>query len=228
LTTHDPSTLPLAADVKFTENGTVSTIGEAGLWKTAGTVKYSQSALDTEACSTASHLVVPDGSTDIPVALRLKLTGGKLTEVEMIAVRSGDYSVGSAPGALIEMDETVDWEKPVPTAERESRETLTGWMDKYFHVFPGGVCDTDDSCVRLENGGGDFKCSAGATCATGAPSGTPKLDSRLILADEERGIGIGFTMFTGGYTDMHMFKMYGGKVYAVHAMLAKAANSGWE
>ena len=34
-------------------------------------------------------------------------------------------------------------------------------------------------------------------------------------------------MFMGN-TDMHMFKMYGGQVYAVHAILGGATSSGWE
>jgi hypothetical protein len=227
LAAHDPSSLSLAENVKFTENSKASKLGEAGLWKTAGAVKYSQSALDTEACSTASHLVIPDGTKDIPVALRLKLQGDKLVEVEMIAARSGDYSVASNTDAMIKMNDTVKWETPVPAAERDTRETLTGWMDKYFRMFPNGVCNTDSKCVRLENGGGNYKCSEGAGCSKDAPSGTPKSNPRLILADTERGIGVGFTVLLGS-TDMHLFKMYGGKVYAVHALLSKASSSGWE
>jgi hypothetical protein len=34
-------------------------------------------------------------------------------------------------------------------------------------------------------------------------------------------------MFMGN-TDMHMFKMYGGQVYAVHAVLGGATSSGWD
>ena len=49
---------------------------------TAGAVKYSQSALDVEACSSATHAVVPEGNMDIPVALRLKLQNQKITEIE--------------------------------------------------------------------------------------------------------------------------------------------------
>ena len=32
---HDPNALPLSRDVKFTENSSAITIGEAGLWRTA-------------------------------------------------------------------------------------------------------------------------------------------------------------------------------------------------
>ncbi|HEY5452000.1 MAG TPA: hypothetical protein VIQ54_24770, partial [Polyangia bacterium] len=92
LAAHNSSTLPLASNVKFTENGKVMTLGQ-GLWMTAGAVKYSQSALDVEICSSATHAVVPDGTMDIPVALRLKLQNQMITEIETIAVRPGDYKL---------------------------------------------------------------------------------------------------------------------------------------
>ena len=83
-------------------------------------------------------------------------------------------------------------------------------------------------CKRLENGGGSFSCGAGASCASGQPgSGPGVIASHVIFADVETGIGVGFDMFMGN-TDMHMFKMYGGQVYAVHAILGAAGSSGWD
>lgn len=233
LAAHDPSTLPLADSVKFTENGKALTLGQEGLWKTAGALKYAHSALDTETCSSASQAVVPDGSMDIPLALRLKLQGQEITEIETIAVRPGDYKVSgqnfaSNTGAIIASGDTVEWEEPVPENERNSRDELEGWMEKYFWMFPRGVCNTVSNCKRIENGGGSFTCSAGASCDPGQPgSGSPALPPRLIFADVERGIGVGFTMFMGN-TDMHMFKMHGGQVYGVSAILGAASSSGWE
>jgi hypothetical protein len=230
LAAHSAAALPVAATVKFTENGKAGTLGEDGLWKTAGMVKYTQSALDVEQCQSGTHAVVPDGTKDIPVALRLRLQDQKITEVETIAARQGDYSVASNPAAIISANGTIKWEDPVPEAMRNTRTELVSWMDKYFRAFPNGVCNTVSSCMRLENGGGNFLCSAGATCQAGQPSGTPALDPRLILADPETGIGVGLTLFTfagGSQADMHMFKMRGGQVYAVHAILAKATSTGW-
>lgn len=233
LAAHDPSTLPLADSVKFTENGKALTLGQEGLWKTAGALKYAHSALDTETCSSASQAVVPDGGMDIPLALRLKLQGQEITEIETIAVRPGDYKVSgqnfaSNTGAIIASGDTVKWEEPVPESERNSRDELEGWMEKYFWMFPRGVCNTVSNCKRIENGGGSFTCSAGASCDPGQPgSGSPALPPRLIFADVERGIGVGFTMFMGN-TDMHMFKMRGGQVYGVSAFLGAATSSGWE
>ena len=50
---------------------------------------------------------------------------------------------------------------------------------------------------------------------------------RLSVIDVDAGIGVGFTMFQGKYTDFHMFKVRGGEVHGVHAVLAEAAQSGW-
>jgi hypothetical protein len=229
LAAHTPATLPLAENVKFTENGRVSKLGDEGLWKTAGGLKYVHSALDTELCMTASQAVVPDGATDVPIALRLKLQNQKLTEIESIVARADDYpAVDASPAALAASNDVVKWEQLVPMDQRATRDELTGWMEKYFERFPAGVCDVSSDCKRMENGGGSFMCSTGASCADGPGSGQPVLDPRLVMADVETGIGAGFTIFTGGYVDMHLFKMHGGKVHVVSAILANGSDSGWE
>jgi len=64
--------LPLAAAVKFTENGKQLQLDE-GLWTNAGAVKFKQSLFDTQQCGTVTQAVVPAGSTDVPLALRLAL-----------------------------------------------------------------------------------------------------------------------------------------------------------
>jgi hypothetical protein len=233
LAAHSSSTLALADNVKFTENGKVLKVGTDGLWKTAGTLKYAHSALDADGCNTASEAVVPDGSLDIPVAVRLKLQSQKITEIETIAVRPGDYQVSGASfasntAAIIASGTSIKWEELAPANQRNTREELTAWMDKYFKIFPRGVCNTTSSCQRLENGGGSFSCSAGASCDAGPPgSGTPAIKSHIIFADVETGIGVGFDLFMGN-ADMHMFKMYGGQVYAVHAILGAATSTGWD
>jgi hypothetical protein len=213
--------------VKFTENGRAMTLGTGGLWSTAGMVKHTQSALDTDQCTSATHAVVPEGNMDIPVAVRLKLVSQQITEIETIAVRPGDYSLGpNNPAAIITAAPSIKWEE-VPTGTRATRTELTSWIDKYFRMFPRGVCNTSTACIRLENGGGNFMCTGGGgSCAAGQPTGTPVMTPRLILADVETGIGVGFTMFMGN-TDMHMFKMHGGQVHAVHAILGAASSSGW-
>lgn len=231
LAAHSPSGLPLADSVKVTENGKAIMVGMDGLWKTAGTVKYNKSALDTEGCNTATEAVVPEGTTDLPVALRLKFVARKITEIETIAVRPGDYKVSgsnypSKPDAIIMSDTSVMWETPVPEAMRNTPKEMNAWMSKYFKAFPAGVCNADTNCKRLENGNSPGGCNLGASCQSGDPTGNV-IKSHSIFADAETGIGVGFDFFMGN-ADMHMFKMYGGKVYAVHAILGAATSTGWD
>jgi hypothetical protein len=231
-----PSTLPLAANLKFTENAEASEIGTTAFWMNAGETKYSQRALDTEACSAAAQAVIPEGTTDLPVAVRIKVQGGELTEIETIVVRPGDYSasfaVDSNPAAIIAIADEVGWHDEVPVAERATRQQLTSWIDKYFRAFPAGVCDVTSACRRLENGGGDFSCGSGASCSASTPTSGGTFEPRVIVVDEVRGIAAGFTIFdymTTGHLDMHMMKMSAGQVHAVHAILRNTDGaSGWD
>lgn len=144
----------------------------------------------------------------------------------------GDYRVNGATfasdtGAIIMSDASVHWQDSVPAGERNTARELDAWMTKYFNVFPNGVCNTASACKRLENGGGSFSCSAGATCSSGSGSGAPVLKSHAVFADVETGIGVGFDNFMGN-CDMHIFKMYGGLVYSVHAVLGACSGTGWD
>jgi len=113
--------------------------------------------------------------------------------------------------------------------QRNTRAELTAWIDKYFRAFPMGVCNAVSSCRRLENGAGNFNCAgggAGGSCSSGPLPNPPAMVPRVLIGDPETGIAVGMTMFMGN-TDMHMIKMYGGQVYAVHAVLGGATSSGW-
>ncbi len=233
LSAGDPSSLPLAVGGKFTENAEVAEIGTTDFWLNAGDVVYSQRALDTETCSVAAQAVIPEQGTELPVALRIKVEAGEMTEIETIVVRPGDYTasfaVPSNTGAIVAIAGEIGWHDEVPEGERATRQELTAWIDKYFRAFPSGVCNVTSACRRLENGGGDFSC--GENCSAGEPADST-FEPRVIVVDEVRGIAAGLTIFdfmTTGHLDMHMIKMSGGQVHAVQAILGDTGGqSGWE
>jgi len=214
----------------------VAQIGTTDFWKNAGDTKHSQRALDTVACSVAAQAVIPESGTDRPVGLRIKVEGAKMTEIETIVVRPGDYSasfaVASNPAAIIDIADDIGWHDEVPTAQRPTRQQLTSWIDKYFRAFPSGVCNVTAACRRLENGGGNFSCGTGASCSASTPTTGGEFVPRVIVVDPDRGIAAGFTIFdyqTTGHLDMHMIKMSGGQVHAVHAILRNTnGQSGWD
>ena len=59
LQANDPSQLPLASNVKFTENGVAMPVGQ-GLLKTAGKVLLKRDLLDTYKCGTHSNVVIEE------------------------------------------------------------------------------------------------------------------------------------------------------------------------
>jgi len=230
LSAHDASTLSLSSSVKFTENAEESAIGSAGLWLTAGEVEYSQRMLDVEDCTAAAHAVLTADGDDYALAVRIKLEGSEITEVETIAVPPGSFTnVTANPSAIVAIADEVGWPDVVPEEQRKTHEEMVAWMEKYFSFFPQGVCNVTGDCTRLENGGGGFSCGGGATCTAGDPGPSDNnLPSREIHADVETGVGIGMTIYENN-TDMHMFKMIDGEVYAVQAIFYPTNGAtGWE
>lgn len=223
LAAHDSTQLPTAPNVKFTENGTALALGE-GIWTTAGALRFKRTALDPTTCSSVTESVITENGTDIVLGVRLKLTDLKVGELETIVVRKGDYL--SNPAALI-ATASDDWETPLPTAQRASRAELEGFVDRYLTRFPAGGCKFANACKRYENGFSPGNCSIGLSCSTAPEPPKTGMPNRLMVIDVEAGIGVGFTMFQGRYTDFHMFKVRGGEVVSVHAVLAKANKSGW-
>jgi hypothetical protein len=222
LEVHDVSSLSTTPGVKFTENGTVRKLGE-GFWTTAGAAKFKRSAYDVETCMSVTESVVSEKSTDIVFGLRLKLAGSQIAEVETIVARQGDYY--SNPSALAKTA-SDDWETPVAPSAQTTRDTLKKIIDVYFNHFPTGACGFASDCIRYENGFSPGSCTGGIDCSSGAQGGSV-MPPRLHVLDVEAGIAVGFVMFSGKYTDFHMFKYRDGKVHGVHATLASASTSGW-
>ena len=67
----------------------------------------------------------------------------------------------------------------------------------------------------------------GLSCSMSMMMSRSGMPNRLSVIDVDAGLGVGFTMFQGKYTDFHMFKVRGGEVHSVHAVLAEADQSGW-
>jgi hypothetical protein len=227
LAAHDMTKVPIDALAKYTENGQATPLGD-GIWKTAGAVKFKRSALDTRLCTSVTESVMEEGGADRIYGVRLKLTSQKLTEIEAIIVRQGDYILNKPSG--LSATASDDWETLLPVDQQTPRDKLESLMEVYFTRFPNGACNFASDCIRIEDGGSVGGCTgSGVTCAMSASGGG--LKGRLYVLDLEAGISVGFTMFIGGYTDFHLFKVRSGEVHGVHAVLAKSADgktSGWE
>src|SRR5262245_53750091 len=150
---HDPKQLPLARDVKFTENGVRLEVGDAH-WKTVtGKGAYRLFVTDAEAGQVAFIGTIreeargPEGSPSA-LALRLKVRNRQITEIETLVIRStiaqdaAGRGRGAAPapgatptytGAAVNLEKLGKphhlFMEAVPPAERMSRADLIKTAD---------------------------------------------------------------------------------------------------
>ena len=146
---HDPSRLPLAKGVRYSENGQFLALGD-GLWGTAGTIAMPGSgkgAADSYAArfadpasGTAGYWgVTNEHGTPGVLALRVQVARGKITEIEAIDVR--EESQGPRGGTVTLM------RPPLPV---EFKPASLGTLDPVFQKGRSHEhsCNLDDCLLR--------------------------------------------------------------------------------
>ena len=170
---HDPKLLPLAQDVKFTENGQRLVLPDAH-WKImTGKGKYRLFVTDPDAGQVACFATIreegntPEGKPAV-IALRLKVENRQITEIESLVVRP-QMPMGPPGGAATaprfpnpaELYEKMGtphavYLETIPPAERMSREDLIRVANMYFSGLEKndgkGEYPFTDDCERLEGG----------------------------------------------------------------------------
>lgn len=224
LSAHKASTLPLAPNLKFTENGVVLSVGE-GFWKSAGKVVFSRDVLDTQTCSTVTQALVDEDGRNIIFGVRLKLNdNAQISEIEHVIAREKEFAF--RPEGVLAPD-FINWEAILTKEERSSRAAMIAGANDYFDMFVGEPevnTPFSETCHRWENGTHTTRngnCSPkGLTITHG--------ERRVPVVDLETGVAVIFIHFARSLPDMHMFKFRNGKVEYVQAVIgAQAENMGW-
>ena len=252
LVAHDASALPVAANVKFTEDNVQKKLGE-GLWKTASKLRaFRQDVLDVKQNTAASLVVLEEGSTPVLFTVRLKITGEKsndqkISEIETMVVRS------QAEGMIFQIDAIQTPSKAMnldlTPAQRNTREEAINVATKY----PGGLkigsfvnADTQfaSDAYRFENG--RLMAGPGCTFIPGCENiKTQRLPTlagikyREPIVDEEQGIVLLRMNFGPGSVrgpdpvllPWEIFKVYGEQIHAVEAFMKvfpASMGTGWE
>jgi len=217
LVAHDPSKVPLAADVKIVENAQRIRPGE-GLWKSAtgGPTAFKIVVPDPYAQEVGGMVMMQSGGKPAQVGFRLKLVNGKITEAEhMIAVpREASLANLQTLRAAIPMD--------IPYEYRDSRGRLIHIAKSYYDALDnnnGSLAPFAPDCERRENGMRTAP-SGGVASGPGIPGAPPRPpslvgmqsctsqinsgtfqyitvigDRRVELADEQTGLALGFSHF---------------------------------
>ena len=233
---HDPRKLPLAKDVRYTENGVELPLPD-GLWRTLQSVgKYRLIVADPRESTVGFFVKAVENGAPVLVATRLRLADHRITEIESIASRLS-ATLGGGPSGLLREDQLgesprAQFVTPLPANERHSREQLAQIVDSYFTGIENNTGDKPPpfaaDCLRLENG----TQTTGRPVAAGAEPGPlnfgcseafrlgyyhedTRLRNRRVLAvDEERGL-----VYTGVFLDhdatIRSYKLKNGRTVTV-------------
>ena len=243
---HNPAGLPVAAGMRFTEDTVELKLGE-GLWKDASRVgPYRQEVIDVREGISGAHVVIEANGTPVLLAVRLKVVGGKITEVETQATRNKEQGMLYNPDGLKALHQGMN-DTPATHVSRAE-------MIRVASIYPSGmkagsfvVADVPFAAdaYRFENG----QMMAGKGCNFRPPScedikgptfkPPTKMDYRVLAVDEELGLvwlrmNLGDRGEANQTTDLiafEMFKVHDGKFHGVEAFLRMdpaGKASGWD
>ena len=221
--THKMSALKTAKNLRITENGQDMKPGE-GLLKSGGKTLLRRDVIDTERCAAVAEAVTEetvDGAlTQAVMAVRLKVDGGKVSEIETLVTREKEQKTFYNPKALLATSDQ-DWTTLLPPAARKSRAYMNDVANKYFSAFTKDKVEDGpyaEVCHRWEGG-----LQTTAKTPKCSPQGLGlylnHTHRRFPVTDLEKGITTGFMNFGGGLPDVHIFKFNEkGEVYLINAV----------
>lgn len=204
---HDPLSVPLADNVRFTENGVELDVGDA-LWGTAsGKTDFGIYAADPETGQVAYSGIVEENGTKVLISFRLKIADNQISEIEQIIARDRNFS---GVDSLTEPEPI--YARMLEPSERRPRAEMIPIADSYFAALERAdgkrPVPFADTCNRMENGvqttnnpamgagmGGGYNIMA-MSCIeqfkTGYFKFVTEIRRRHVLVDEERGMVFSF------------------------------------
>ena len=228
---HDPSMLPLADNVRFTEDSKVLKIGE-GLWQTAtGKDTFRQDYLDTKKQIAAAHIAVPEGKNQALCSVLLYIRDMKIAGIETLVehITPASRIQPNQLGAPIR-----GMNDPVPAGKKQPRGSLIRTALTYTEGLRiGNFTDAGTpfapETYRVENG----VIMAGKGCER-ENSGMyeqyitlhPGIIASVAAVDEEKGIVLLWMNFGhagsaygegNSLVTFEAFKIWGNEIHSVLA-----------
>jgi hypothetical protein len=208
LTHKDKSRAAFAPHARFTENDVELPLGSEGLWASvSGVAAAGLEVADTHTGNAAWFGVVYEHQQPAYYAMRLKVEGGRITEVETLVERKG--ALPAPFGDPQQLVHDPAFAEVLPQEERRERERLVAVANGYFSTVEqnDGQLFTafDPDCQRTENGISTTRGTGGAAaiaqgCESQFKLGLYRINKRVRerrfpLVDEERGVVVAMGFF---------------------------------
>jgi hypothetical protein len=192
LVNHDATRLPLAKTAQFTENGQALKTTE-GLWKSATSVgAYREYFSDASTGNALFIGVLDESGTPAILAARLKITDGKIVDVETIVARKDSHPLFT-PDLLTAADPL--FAAKVPEDSRVPRARMVEIANLYLDGLEknsSADIPATPNCDRFENGTKTtFRTPASGNCAKSADAINyirRVKDRRFFIIDEPTGV----------------------------------------
>jgi hypothetical protein len=228
---HDTSKLPLAADVRITEDSRAIKPGD-GLWKTAtGKTAFRHDYLDVKKQVAATHVVILEGQAQALLSVLLHVKDRRIAGIESLVQRvAADSRMKPTElgGPIRGMDDAVPAGKKMPR-EAMIRTALTYTEGLRVGNFTDAGTPFAPETYRVENGA----IMAGQGCGRGdcslyAQNITlhPSIIASVAAVDEENGVVLLWMNFGhagnsygegNSLVTFEAFKVWGGQIHAINA-----------
>lgn len=225
LVANDPSTLPLADNVRFTEDSKAVELGN-GLWQTVtAKAQFRQDYLDTEKQVAAAHVVVHEGENQALLSVLLHVDDMKIAGIETLIQRitpESRFQPRELGAPIRGMND------PVPAGKKQSRESMINTALTYTEGlrignFTDGGTPFASGSYRVENG---WITASGEGMYSQKITLHPSIIASVAAVDEENGIvllwmnfghagdsyGVGNSLVT-----FEAFKVWGGEIHSINA-----------
>jgi hypothetical protein len=211
---HKPEALPVADNVKFTENGVALKLGE-GLWQTITKFNVDeggtkQEFIDLPQGTAGLHMIAMEGQSPAVFILRIKVADRKITEAETHVIRS------YPDGTRVDLSGLHGFSRPMTFVPKQlqlnSREELTSIGARYLEAQKSGKFDAADSILAVDA----YRMENGRTRDLRTQPIVPSagLTFRIEAVDEELGL-VWVREDFGGHLAWEGFKIYSGQIHAI-------------
>jgi hypothetical protein len=189
----DIAAVPVAANVKVTENGQRVPLG-SGIFKSARAIPYRHIFADATTGQVGLHAVADEGGRLAVFSARLHVTDGRIDEIDTITAREGEASL-FAPETMIAPDPL--YEEILAPHQRTPRQQMIAAANGYYEGIVNGdpsLVPAAPGCWRVENGVQTQKIPAlvlAGHCNLGHKAFAyinPIRNRRFPLVDEARGL----------------------------------------
>jgi len=259
LVRHCSCDLPLAGQCRYTENGYEIAPGASGLWRSVtGLRKYRVVLADSERGEAGCLAAIEEHGLFTMIALRLRVVGGYITELETVIARPEKPATGTelrqatftlfVPPLSADLD-PQSFQAPAPALMHSSagtRQEILTALDHYHEAslkrdVTQARAYLDPSAMRRDNGHvqGDLASGPKATL-------TSLRGRRSLIIDADQGLALELVLqdnpattraapaeFLVPWTDLHaqLFKVEGGRITHVEELVKRlpyGRDSGWE